>query len=191
MRWAITITGSERDIQRVVDAFPDLSAGDSVKEAVLRFEDEWDELTDDSLEVVRQRGEAAVRHLNAVGKLRFGRTFEGVSIDRYKHDGGTGPPGSRVFLKSVSGHLTPGEFTRFVAMIGHPPQDPPFGLPDIEGLDLASVAELADADADVARVLQLVELMLVGDEDIDWSAAYSALEAIDTDARGCPVARRT
>ena len=47
MRWAITITGRERDIQRVVDAFPDLSAGDSVKEAVLRFEDEWDELTDD------------------------------------------------------------------------------------------------------------------------------------------------
>jgi hypothetical protein len=41
---------------------------------------------------------------------------------------------------------------------------------------------LADGDAIVARVLRLVDLMLVGDQDIDWSAAYAALETIETDA---------
>jgi len=31
----------------------------------------------------------------------------------------------------------------------------------------------------VGRVLHLVELMLEGDEQIDWGAAYSALEAVE------------
>jgi hypothetical protein len=44
------------------------------------------------------------------------------------------------------------------------------------------VTELADGDSIVARVLRLVDLMLVGDEDIDWSAAYAGLETIGADA---------
>ena len=49
-------------------------------------------------------------------------------------------------------------------------------------LTVAKVAARADDDPVVARVLRLIDLMLAGDEDIDWSAAYSALEVIEIDA---------
>ncbi len=42
---------------------------------------------------------------------------------------------------------------------------------------------LAEAHADVARVLHLLDLMLVGNEEIDWVAGYAALEIIEQDLR--------
>jgi hypothetical protein len=57
----------------------------------------------------------------------------------------------------------------------------PAGLEVIEGLDASAVAELARSQPVVSRVLHLVELMLEGDDQIDWAAAYSALEAIEHD----------
>jgi len=44
---------------------------------------------------------------------------------------------------------------------------------------------LAEEHPAVARVLRLVDLMLTSnDEEIDWVAAYSALEIIEEDLRG-------
>jgi hypothetical protein len=100
-----------------------------------------------------------------------------------KYVGPDGQSGQVVFVGSARAHLTPEEFGDVVVGLGRPRPDPPFGLTDVEALDVAQVTELADRDPLVARVLRLVDLMLLGDEDIDWSAAYSALETIETDAR--------
>jgi hypothetical protein len=59
----------------------------------------------------------------------------------------------------------------------------PDGLIDINALDLSAVLELAEEHPEVVRVLRLVELMLAGDDQIDWAAGYAALEIIDECAR--------
>jgi hypothetical protein len=48
-------------------------------------------------------------------------------------------------------------------------------------LDGEAVTMLAATDHSIALVLRLVDEMLAGDEEIDWGAAYSALEIIEQD----------
>jgi hypothetical protein len=56
------------------------------------------------------------------------------------------------------------------------------GIEDVSALDSANVTALSDDDPEVARVLHRNELMLEGDDEIDWAAGYSALEVIDQHA---------
>lgn len=44
------------------------------------------------------------------------------------------------------------------------------------------MTDLAENDPDVARALRLVELMLQGDDEIDWAAGYSVLEIVEQHA---------
>ena len=60
----------------------------------------------------------------------------------------------------------------------------PVGLDAIKRLDGQAVAALAQTNADVARVLRFIDEMLAGDDEIDWGAAYSALEVIKQDLHG-------
>jgi hypothetical protein len=184
VRWIVTIEGSSQDIERLVAAYPDLRTGDGGREAVLTFDDGHDEATDATREGIRQEIETSLRHINGSGKLRWGRSFEGVGIKGgVKYVDAAGRSGQVVFMGSAHAHLTPKEFGDLMERLGHPRPDPPFGSAEVEALDVAQVAELADGDPIVARVLRLIDLMLVGDEDIDWSAAYSALETIEMDAK--------
>ena len=48
-------------------------------------------------------------------------------------------------------------------------------------MDGQAVATLAATNRSVALVLRLVDEMLTGDGEIDWGAAYSALEVIEQD----------
>jgi hypothetical protein len=75
------------------------------------------------------------------------------------------------------------EFADMVAGLGHPRPPLPTGLEVVEALDARAVAKLAESNPAVGRALHLVDLMLEGDEQIDWVAAYSALEAIESDLR--------
>jgi len=189
LRWTITVTGLERDVTRLLEAFPYLSKGASPSEVVLMFEDRWDWPTDESQQAIDWRSDAVVRHFNGACRLRYGHAFDGVTIKSYEWMDASGYVGSAIFVEPGAYQMTHDEFSDFeefsdyMVTLGQPRPAPPFGLDDIEALDLEAVADLADQDADVARVLRLVDLMLVGDEDIDWSAAYSALEAIDADTR--------
>ena len=184
MRWIVTFQGSSRDIERLVGAYPLLTGGEVGREAVLTFDDGHEEVSDETRDAIRREIEATLRHINGCGKLRWGRSFEGLSMkDGVKYVGAAGQSGQVVFLGPARAHLTPAEFGDLMEQLGHPRPDPPFGSTEVEALDVAQVTELADSDPIVARVLRLVDLMLMGDEDIDWSAAYSALETIEMDAR--------
>ena len=121
-----------------------------------------------------------MRHVNGFGKLRWGRGFQGVEITLVRSFDSSGAT-QVVFVDAAHGHLQPREFADMVEKLGHPRPPLPRGLEVIEGLDAAAVAKLAGSNPVVGRVLHLVELMLEGDTQIDWGAAYSALEAIEHD----------
>ena len=183
VRWIVTIEGNRRDIERLVAAYPRIAASNDGREAVITFEDSHDEATDATRDTIRREIETALRHINASGKLRWGRSFQGISLKGgVKYEAASGASGQVVFGEAAYDHLTPQEFGDLVEQLGHPRPAPPFGYAEVEALDVAQVTELADGDSIVARVLRLVDLMLVGDEDIDWSAAYAALETIEADA---------
>lgn len=179
----VTIGGNRRDIERLVAAHPRIAAGDDGREAIITFEDAHDEATDATRAAIRREIETALRHINASGRLRWGRSFEGISLTGgVRYESARGESGPVVFVGTAHAHLTPQEFGEMVERLGHARPALPFGHAEVEALDVARATELADGDATVARVLRLIDLMLVGDEDIDWSAAYAALEAIETDA---------
>jgi hypothetical protein len=92
----------------------------------------------------------------------------------------TGAETQHVFVGTAYAHLQPREFADIIEKMGHPRPELPAGLEVIEVLDASAVAELARSQPVVSRVLHLVELMLEGDAQIDWAAAYSALEASST-----------
>jgi hypothetical protein len=86
----------------------------------------------------------------------------------------------------IHDHMPAREFADMVERRGFPRPPLPVGLDVIEALDGAAVTTLAESNPVVGRLLHLVELMLQGDEQMDWRAGYSALEAIEHDlsARG-------
>lgn len=183
MRWIVTVEATNRrDIERLLTESADLSRADSPREAVLELRDALEEPTSESRQAIRARIETRIRHLNGAGKLRWGRAFEGVTVKSVRHFNCAGESAQVVFVGTAYDHLTPHEFGDMVETLGHPRPDLPFGCRDVEALDFVKVAALADTDPVVARVLRLVEVMLVGDEGLDWSAAYSALEVIESDA---------
>jgi hypothetical protein len=77
--------------------------------------------------------------------------------------------------------MHPRDFADMVERIGNRRPALPVGLDVIEALEASAVTELAESNPLVGRVLHLVELMLESDEQIDWVAGYSALEAIEHD----------
>lgn len=182
VRWTVSIEGNRPDIERLVTAYPDMVAGDEPRVAVLSFEDDSDVPTDETRSAIRVEIETALRHINGAGKLRWGRAFEGVSIKRVEYVDATGQRGQVVFVGTAYAHLTVEEFGDMVERLGHPRPEPPWGADAVAALDVARVTDLADRDPTVARVLRLVDLMHDGDDEIDWSAGYSALETIETDA---------
>lgn len=181
MRWVVTFEANVADVERLlVQASDRLSAAESPREVVLEFEDaEGDVATDESRQTARTAIEAFVQHLNGFGKLRWGRTFEGVTVKGVRHIDSEGRSGQVVFVGTAYAHLPPDEFADMVERMGFPRPDLPLGVEDINALDLEKTTTLAHSDPEVARVLHLVELMLEGDDAIDWAAGYSALEIIE------------
>jgi hypothetical protein len=87
----------------------------------------------------------------------------------------------RIYVDAATGYLSPAEFADLIESMGGERPSLPKGLEDIEELSFEGALEMADSNPAVGRVLQLVDLMLRDDGDINWSAAYAALETVEVD----------
>jgi hypothetical protein len=184
MRWVITLSAKKADVERLIaESIDDLAPHPTeTGELLLELQDSFgDESTDETREAVRRDTDLRVRHINGFGKLRWGRGFEGVEVKAVRSFDSTGGETQHVWLTPVHAHQQPRERADMIEKLGHPRPPLPAGLEVIEALDAGAVAKLAESYAVVSRVVHLVELMLEGDEEIDWGAAYSALEAIEHD----------
>lgn len=184
MRWIVTLSGRRDDIDRLeAESFAGLSRVPSDQPQLLFELDnpEDDVAADVAPHAAKAVVDAAVRHINGFGKLRWGRTFEGVSGSAIKTVDNAGNTSHRVFLEPAVAHMLPEDFADMIERLGHPKPPLPTGIEVVNALEGAAVTTLAEANPDVGRVLHLVNLMLQGDDEIDWVAGYSALDAIDHD----------
>jgi hypothetical protein len=183
VRWIVTLSGNPPDVERLAAGFADLSAAEgSPRELRLEFDNpEGETPQEDTANVARAVIEAQVRRINGFARLRWGRTFEGVEISNYMTVGPDGKIAQVVFVGTAYDHMLPEDFADMVEQLGHQRPELPAGLDAINALDGEAVANLAATNPSVALVLRLIDEMLVGDEEIDWGAAYSALEVIEHD----------
>ena len=110
--------------------------------------------------------------LRASRSLRSGPVDSGGRVTQY------------VFPGPAVEHMPPESFADMVERFGFQRPPLPLGIEVINSLNLAAVNDLAETNPDVGRILHLVALMLEGDDEIDWVAGYSALEAIKHDLGG-------
>jgi hypothetical protein len=185
MRWIVTLKGSSRVVDWLVAEFPELSPVEGERGQLrLEFDDpEGDATGDEAPHAGKAVIDAYVRRLNGFGRLRWARSFEAVSIAAVRTIDSTGKETQHVFPPSIVGHTPFEDFADMVERQGHPRPPAPDGLDDVNALDGEAVTALAAENPNVALVLRLVDDMLVGDDEIDWGAAYSALEAIEHDLR--------
>ena len=77
----------------LAEASEGLTAIEDPREILLEITDnEHDLLTDEERQAGRTLIDAAVRHLNGFGKLRWGRTYEGVTIKTVEYPESEGDP---------------------------------------------------------------------------------------------------
>lgn len=184
MRWLVTLEGNRLDAERLLQQSAEqLTATDEPRQLVLEVIDgEHDLATDDARQAGRALIEAAVRHLNGFAKLRWGRAFEGVVVKNVRYFDSQGRDcGQVVFVGAAYDHMSPEDYADMVERLGYPRPALPEGIADINALDLAQVSKLSEENPDVGRALRLIELMLVGNQDIDWAAGYAVIEIIDQD----------
>jgi hypothetical protein len=189
VRWEITLSGTADDVARVesagmatVTAHPE-----EPRQLVLELCDpEGAAVGDEIPHAAKSVIDAVVRNINGLGRLRWGRVYGGVTVSAIRSFGVDGTATQRVFAGSAVAHLLPEDFAELIEGMGHGRPEPPVGWDDIKALDLDRLLDVAEHHPDVARALHLVDLMLRGDDEIDWVAAYSALEVIEQDlgARG-------
>jgi hypothetical protein len=185
MRWVITLSGSRRDRERLAAEIPALSpAPEAPRELLLDFDDPEGEVTgDDAAHAAKAVIDAYVRRINGFGRLRWGRNFERVEVSKIVTIDSDGRTAQRVFVGTAYDHMLPEDFADMVERLGQPRPALPVGLDVINALSGEAITSLASGSPEVARVLHLVDRMLEGDEEIDWVAAYSALEVIEQDLR--------
>jgi hypothetical protein len=122
-----------------------------------------------------------VDRVNGVGRLRWGRTFEGVAITTIKSFDESGRPMQHVFLEPAREHMLPEDFADMVERLGHKRPSMPKGIEIVNALDIPTSIMLATTQPEVMRAVHLVDLMLHGDDEIDWIAGYAALEIVEHD----------
>lgn len=187
VRWVVTLYGTKQDVERLVGEFPELSAvevspSEYHRDVQLELDDpEGDAPEGTALNVARGVIEARVRRINGFGRLRWGRMFEGVEITDFHTIDCEGETMAIHFLEPAVEYLLPEDWVAMADERGIPRARLPVGVEALSVLDGDTVTMLAATDHSVALVLRLVDAMLAGDEEIDWGAAYSALEAIEQD----------
>jgi hypothetical protein len=127
------------------------------------------------------RIDALVERLNGIGKLRWGRTFEDISIAVVRSFDARGKVIQHVTVGTAVEHMLPEDYADMIERLGHPRPALPKGLDVVNGLDLAELMDLSDAVPEATRAMHLVALMLRGDDEIDWTAGYAALEIVEHD----------
>ena len=180
MKWIITLEAAEADVVRLIHAgIGGIGLVDGEPSRLLLTHIQPDGATpEEEPHIVQDEVEAFVNRLNGVGRVRWGRVFEGVSIHSWHTVDAGGEITETIFLDAATGHLPPKEFADFVESLGYERPSPPDGLEHIDGLDLDAALETAGTNPAAGRVVQLIDLMLK-DEEFNWSAAYAALETVE------------
>lgn len=180
MKWIITLEAAEADVDRLIHAgIGGISLVDGEPSRLLLTHIQPDGATpEEEPHIVQDEVEAFVNRLNGVGRVRWGKVFEGVSIHSWHTVDAGGEITETIFLDSATGHLPPKEFADFVESLGYERPSPPDGLEHIDDLDLDAALETAGTNPAAGRVVQLIDLMLK-DEEFNWSAAYAALETVE------------
>lgn len=184
VRWLVTLSGGKQDVERLATAsLPKVSAvEDAPLELLLELDHPEEGATgDDAAHAASAVIDEAVRGINGFGRLRWGRTFAGVEITKTLAIRADGHAEQRVSLGTAVDQMLFEDHADMVVRHGSPRPKPPMGLEIIRALDGEAVTTLASINAEVVRVLHLVNLMLDGDDEIDWVAAYAALEVIEQD----------
>ena len=124
-----------------------------------------------------------VDRLNGMGSLRWGRSFEGVSISGVKSVDASGECRRVIFAESATAHLHPRDFADTVERFGFERPDLPDGVEIVESLDFAVLMKCAEEKPEAVRALHLIDLMLHANDQIDWAAGYAAVETVEHDLR--------
>ena len=184
MHWLVTLSAAPDDVARLVSELPNevaLDPSDAKKLLVTLTDPEGATTGSEAPHAAKAAIDGFVERLNGLGKLRWGRVFEGVSVTTIKALDPTGREHLHVFVGRAVDHMLPEDFADMVERLGHPRPDPPEGWETIKALDLQAVSDLARTDARVIRALRLVELSIEG-EEFDWVTGYAALEVVEEDA---------
>jgi hypothetical protein len=186
VRWLITLSARAADVERLLsEPVEGLSANpDDPSQLLLTLHDpEGDAGGEDVPNAAKTKIDAFVNHLNGVGRLRWGRVFEGVSIAAIKSFDETGHATQRVFIGTAVDHMLPEDFADMVERLGYDRPPMPKGLEIVNALDFAASISLTETHPEAMRAVHLVDLMLQGDDEIDWVAGYAALEVVEQDLR--------
>lgn len=185
MRWLARLSGVKTDIQRLQEAGLPEQLGidtDDPSQLMLELRGLERRNTDpNELNAAKEAIDAFIDLINGFGKLRWGRSFHGLSENGIKAIDADVGDEQCVVVGSVGIHMEPQVFADVVERLGHPRPAPPAGWDLVGALELERVLATAESHPDVARVLQLVELMVVGGDDINWAVAYVAMEIIEHD----------
>jgi len=180
VKWVITLEAAEADVDRLVHACINrLDPVDGEPRRLLLTHNQPGGATpEEEPRIVQDEVEAFVKRLNGIGRVRWGRAFEGVSIHSWHTVDADGEITETIFLDAGTGHLPFKEFADLVESLGYERPSPPDGLEHIDGLDLDAALETTGTNPAAGRVVQLINLMLK-DEEFNWSAAYAALETVE------------
>jgi len=185
MRWLVDVEGDRRDIEQLLAQRVEGVIGAAEAHMVLLevVDPDHADYSDDALAAGRSLIDSALRRLNGFGRLRWGRAFTALTIRGVSYVAQDGSAGQVWFGSASHTHLPPDEFGDLMERLGRKRPNLPKGLEDVNALDPTVVVDLAAHQPEVARVLHFVELMLAGDEEIDWAAGYAALEVIEQSAK--------
>lgn len=185
MRWIVNLNGSRGDIERLLaESLERLAATDDPCMVRLEIVDpRHPKNSDEARSEGRAMIDGTVRHLNGFGRLRWGRSFGGIDAGGISYVDSDGRHGQVVFVDTGYAYLEPEEFSDLVERLGTERPTLPNGLSDIRALDARRVLDLTETRPEIARVLRLIDLMLVPDGQIEWAAGYATLEVIEQSAR--------
>jgi hypothetical protein len=184
MDWTVTLSARTADVGRLLSQqIEGLSANSGNPRQLLLTlcHPEGQATGEKGSDLARAKIESFIKHLNALGRLRWGRVFEGVSIVEVKSFDEDGRATQHVFAGAAVAHLLPEDFADMVERLGHERPRLPKGTEIIDALDLAVSMKLAETKPEAMRAIRLVDLMLQGDDEIDWAAGYAALEIVEHD----------
>jgi hypothetical protein len=122
VRWVVTLEGNRRDIEFLLgESFGRLTASDDPREVLLELDDpDHDVATDEARQAGKVAIDAAVRRLNGFGKLRWGRTYEGIAVKTVQNIDSSGGIGQVVFAGPAYDHMLPEDFADMVERLGFP-----------------------------------------------------------------------
>jgi hypothetical protein len=179
--WKITLSAQRADVERLLSESIDGLSGDPGDPRRLVRSLDIQEVRSDptaTADLAKNEVHSRLDLLNALGKLRWGRTFEGVKIEAIRSFDEKGRATQRAFLGIAYDHMLPEDYADMIERMGRPRPPLPKGIEVINGLKLADLIGVAENRPDAVRAVRLVDLMLQGDEEINWAAGYAAVEIV-------------